>query len=119
MIDPFSQMKRDYTAVNPPRYQILRTDGEGMIDDVVTRIYDKMFHVNSSLNNANHLKFYGRKVESTRNKKIVILSTSTSTQIPNEKTSKKKNDINKQHSKQANRQGKLRKFTKCLLNRFS
>ena len=31
---------------------------------------------------------------------IVILSTSTSTQIPNHKTSKK-NDISKQHSKQA------------------
>ena len=46
--------------------------------------------------------------------KIVILSTSTSTEIPNHKTSKK-NDISKQQSKQAIRQGKLRKITKCLL----
>ena len=51
--------------------------------------------------------------------KIVILSTSTSTKIPNHKTSKKKNNIGKQHSKQATRQEKLRKITKCLLTRFS
>ena len=38
--------------------------------------------------------------------KIVILSTSTSTQIPKHKTSKE-NDISKQHSKLAIRQGKL------------
>ena len=50
--------------------------------------------------------------------KIVILSTYTSTKIPNHKTSKKKN-IGKQHSKQAIRQEKLRKITKCLLTRFS
>ena len=50
--------------------------------------------------------------------KIVILSTSTSTQIRNRKTSQK-NDISKQHNKQAIRQGKLRKITKCLLTRFS
>ena len=38
--------------------------------------------------------------------KIVILSTSTSTQIPNYKTSrKKKKERSKQHSKQAIRQG--------------
>ena len=49
---------------------------------------------------------------------VVTLSTSTSTQIRNHKTSKK-NDISKQHSKQAIRQGKLRKVTKCLLTRFS
>ena len=40
--------------------------------------------------------------------KIVILSTSTSTQIPNYKTSKK--NRSKKHSKQAIRQGKLRKL---------
>ena len=34
----------------------------------------------------------------------VILSNSSSTQIPNHKTGKKKNDISKQHSKQAIRQ---------------
>ena len=51
--------------------------------------------------------------------KIVILSTSTSTQIPNHKTSKNKNDISKQHSKQAITQGKLRKIPKCLLTRFT
>ena len=38
--------------------------------------------------------------------KVVILSTFTSTRIPNYKT-----------SKQAIRQGKLRKITKCLLTR--
>ena len=32
-----------------------------------TRIYEETFHVNSSSNNAKYLKFYGRKVESTRN----------------------------------------------------
>ena len=32
-----------------------------------TRIYEEMFHVNSSSNKANDLKFYGGKVESTRN----------------------------------------------------
>ena len=56
--------------------------------------------------------------------KLVIQSTSTSIQIPNRKTSqkkrkKKKEDISKQHSKQAIRQGKFRKITKCLLTRFS
>ena len=52
--------------------------------------------------------------------KIVILSTSTSTKIPNHKTSKQeKKNIGKQHSKQAIRQGKLRKIIKCLLTRFS
>jgi len=35
------------------------------------------------------------------------------------KKKKKKNDISKQHSKQAIRQEKLRKITKCLLTRFS
>ena len=45
--------------------------------------------------------------------KIVILSTSTSTQIPNHKISKKrkkKNDVSKQHSKQAIRQGSWEKL---------
>ena len=53
--------------------------------------------------------------------KIVILSTSTSTQIPDHKTSKQQQqkDISEQHSKQGIRQGKLRKITKCLLTRFS
>ena len=51
---------------------------------------------------------------------IVILSTSTSTQIPNYKTSPPGKKVqSKQHSKQAIRQGKLRKITKCLLTRFS
>ena len=63
-----------------------------------------------------------KKSEGGRGGEIVILSTSTCTQIPNHKTSqkekKKKNDISKQRSKQANRQGKLRKITKCLLTRF-
>ena len=40
------------------------------------------------------------------------------TQSPNHKTNKK-NDISKQLSKQAIRQGKLREITKCLLTRFS
>ena len=35
------------------------------------------------------------------------------------KTSQKKYDMSKKHSKQAIRQGKLRKITKCLLTRFS
>ena len=54
-----------------------------------------------------------------------ILSTATSTQIPNHKTNiktkrhKKKNDISKQLSKEAMRQGKLREITKCLLTQFS
>ena len=48
--------------------------------------------------------------------KIVILSTSNSTQIPNHKTSKKKKDISKQHSKEAIRQGKLRKNYKLFAN---
>ena len=48
-----------------------------------------------------------------------ILSTATSTQIPNHKTNKKKNDISKQLSKEAIRQGKLREITKCLLTQFS
>ena len=51
--------------------------------------------------------------------KIVIIFTSTSPQIPNHKTRKKKHDINKHHTKQAVRQGKLRKITKCLLTWFS
>ena len=54
--------------------------------------------------------------------KIVILSPSTSTEIPNHKTgeTEKKNERQrKQQSKQAIRQGKLRKITKCLLTRFS
>ena len=51
--------------------------------------------------------------------KIVILSTATSPKIPNHKTTPKKYGISKQHSKQAIRQGKLRKITKCLLTRFS
>ena len=32
-----------------------------------TRIFEETFHVNSSSNNAKYLKFYGWKVESTRN----------------------------------------------------
>ena len=32
-----------------------------------TRIYEGTFHVNSSSNDTKYLKFYGRKVESTRN----------------------------------------------------
>ena len=32
-----------------------------------TRIYEETFHVNSSSNDTKYLKFYGRKVESTRN----------------------------------------------------
>ena len=51
--------------------------------------------------------------------KIVILSLSTTTQIPNHKTRGKKNDISKQHSKQPIGQGVLTKITKCLLTRFS
>ena len=55
-----------------------------------------------------------------RGGKIVILSTSTFTQIPNHKTSKKKkNGMIKQHSKRAIILGKLGKITKCLLTRFS
>ena len=56
---------------------------------------------------------------------MVILSTSTSTQIPSHKTSQKKKERKKEkdkqttHSKQVFRQGKLRKITKCLLARFS
>ena len=45
-------------------------------------------------------------------------STATFTQIPNHKTSTKKNDISKQYSKQALRQGKLREITKCLNSAF-
>ena len=30
-------------------------------------IYEETFHVNSSSNNEKYFKFYGRKVESTRN----------------------------------------------------
>ena len=41
----------------------------------------------------------GKKSLGGEGGKIVILSTSTSTQIPNHKTSKKKNHISKQHSK--------------------
>ena len=61
-----------------------------------------------------------RSIPTTSNlkwRKIAILSTSTCTQIPNHKTGEKKkqkkpkkNDISKQHSKQAIRQGKLRKM---------
>ena len=52
--------------------------------------------------------------------KIIIRSTSTSTQFPNHlKQAKKKNDISKQRSKQAIRRGELRKITKCLVTRFS
>ena len=54
-----------------------------------------------------------------RGGKIVILSTSTFTQIPNHKTSKKKNSMIKQHSKRAIILGKLGKITKCLLTWFS
>ena len=65
----------------------------------------------------------GRKIGSGEGGgEIVILSTSTSTQIPNYKTSPPppgKKVQSKQHSKQAIRQGKLRKITKCLLTRFS
>ena len=64
-------------------------------------------------------RIVGREKNRGGGGKIVILSTSTSTQIPNYKTSKKKNDISKQHSKQATRQEKFRKITKCLLTRFS
>ena len=46
--------------------------------------------------------------------KIVIMSTSTSTEIPKHKTSQKQYDISKQHSKQAIRQGKLRKNYKMF-----
>ena len=42
--------------------------------------------------------------------KIVILFSSTSTQISNHKTSKHKNDISKQHSKQAIRRGSWEKL---------
>ena len=45
------------------------------------------------------------KKKGGRGGKIVILFTSTFTQISNHKTSKNKNDISKQHSKQAIRQG--------------
>ena len=52
---------------------------------------------------------------------IVTLSTSTSTKTPHHKTSKKrkekkKNDISKQHSKQAIRQGNFRKNYKMFAN---
>ena len=57
--------------------------------------------------------------EGWREGQIVILSTSTSAQIPNHKTSKKQNEISKQHSKQTIRQGPLREITKWLLTRFS
>ena len=51
---------------------------------------------------------------------MVILSPSTSTQIPNHKTSeKKKKHISKQHSKQAIRQGKLRKIKNSINNKNS
>ena len=60
--------------------------------------------------------------------KIVILSTHsllhkslTTKQATSKKKKKKKerkNDISKQHIKQAIGQGKLRKITKCLLTRF-
>ena len=38
------------------------------------RIYDQTFHVNSSLNNAKFLKFYGHKIESTRNSNFDFFS---------------------------------------------
>ena len=45
-----------------------------------------------------------------------ILSTATSTEIPNhKKRTKKKKNLSKQLSKEAIRQGKLREITKCLL----
>ena len=49
--------------------------------------------------------------------KILILSTSTSIQIPNHNTSKKKKTeaSNTVNIRQAIRQGKLRKITKCLV----
>ena len=49
--------------------------------------------------------------------KILILSTSTSIQISNHKTSKKKKTeaSNTVNIRQAIRQGKLRKITKCLV----
>ena len=46
---------------------------------------------------------------------IVIPSTSTSTQIPNQKMTKK-SDISKQHSKEALKQGKLRIIYKMFAN---
>ena len=58
------------------------------------------------------------KREGGRVGKIVILCTSSSTQIPNHKTNKRKKDESKQHSKQAIRQGKLGKIAKCVLTRF-
>ena len=65
----------------------------------------------------------GRKIgsgEGGGRREIVILSTSTSTQIHNYKTGPPEKKVqSKQHSKQAIRQGKLRKITKCLLTRFS
>ena len=48
--------------------------------------------------------------------KIVILSPSTCTEIPNHKTSTKNKQTNKQHSKQAIRRGKLRKISKMFAN---
>ena len=50
--------------------------------------------------------------------KIVFLSHFYTNPLPQNKP-KKKNDISQQHSKQAIRQGKLTKITKCLLTRFS
>ena len=53
--------------------------------------------------------------------KIVILSTSTSTQIPNQKTGKKKTHISKQNSKHMSSYwtGEVEKNYKILLTRFS
>ena len=48
--------------------------------------------------------------------KIVILSTSTSTQIPTQKPKNNQNNISKQNSKQAIRQGKVEKNGKMFAN---
>ena len=49
---------------------------------------------------------------------MVILSTSTSTEIPNHKTKGKKT-TEANNTEQAIRQGNLRKIAKCLLTLFS
>ena len=53
--------------------------------------------------------YYSQEMQSSIRRGVVIMSTSTSTQIPNQKTGNKKTDISReQHSKQANiRQEKL------------
>ena len=61
-------------------------------------------------------RIVGRDEKIVREGKIVILSTSTSTQIPNHKTKKAtyaNNTVNKLLD------GNLRKITNCLLTRFS